>query len=202
MFGVSALQTSRTSQPASQPAATPVDTGTPAANAAPAAPTRPPDLISAEDLQKLQQERKQLEEVATRYKQERNEEREKLSKGTFRSVFEWTKENPKSARQLFVVGFIAIFVLIIIIYMITLPEPECSYLNKQVFEDIDAKIGLNGFVLRVDFNLTSNAISSTPRNLVTVATSDQIKSSRWAPADAIELVLVDGILDLHYTVSM
>ena len=76
--------------------------------------------------------------------------------------------------------------------MLTLPEPECSYLNKQVFEDIDAKLGLNGFVLRVDFRLTSNAISQTPRNLVTFATSDQIKSSNWAPADAIELVLVNG----------
>jgi len=163
----------------------------PTAQQVPAAPTQP--LISAEDLQKLKEQNSQLKNAATKFRDESEEYKQKLNKSTFRSLFEWTKENPKSARQLFVVGFIAIFVLIIIIYMITLPEPECSYLNKQLVQDISSKIGLNGFVLRVDLNLTNSSISSsTPLNLVTVATSDSIKSSNWAPSDAIELVIDQG----------
>ena len=114
---------------------------------------------------------------------ERMKNEQKNAQSSMSNLIKWGNDNPKDFRQAVVIGFIVILALVLIGYMMFGPGADCNAIGQQYMENIDAKIDLHGFVIAFKADLTANDNG----NMVTIATSDDVKDDSWLKTNAIEL---------------
>ena len=127
---------------------------------------------------------KQKEQIAKQQQElERMKNEQKNAQSSMSNLIKWGNDNPKDFRQAVVIGFIVILALVLIGYMMFGPGADCNAIGQQYMENIDAKIDLHGFVIAFKADLTANDNG----NMVTIATSDDVKDDSWLKTNAIEL---------------
>jgi len=109
------------------------------------------------------------------------------NQGTFSKLVEWGTKNPKDARQAFIIGFIVILSLVLLGYFTFGSSEACGTANKQNIEDIDAKVGHDGYMISFIINIKS--APSGKRNLVTIARDADLSKSDWLKTNAVEVTV-------------
>lgn len=158
-----------------------------------------PQQLSAEEFMKLAKNNDDQEQLVNRLRAQRNEyksEAEKLkesqgaenpNQGAFGKLVNWGTKNPKDARQAFIIGFIVVLSLVLLGYFMFGSSESCGTANKQNIQEIDAKIGHDGYMIAFILHLKSSPTST--RNLVAIARDADLSKSNWLKSNAVEVTI-------------